>query len=495
MRSEAGFLAIDLGAESGRALAGRFDGARVLLDEVHRFANEPVRLPGGLHWDILRIHHEVKRGIAKAAAGGQPLSSLGIDAWGVDYGLLDRGGALLGDPYHYRDARTDGVPERAFARVPWERIYRTTGIQLMPINTLYQLVAAERSAALVGADILLTIPDLLGYWLSGEKRCEYTIASTTQLLDVQTRDWAWELIERLDIPAQIFAPLVDPGSRLGGLLPVVAEETGLSEGFPVIAVASHDTASAVVAVPAEDEDFAYISSGTWSLVGVETREPVASDEAMAHNFTNEGGFGGTVRLLKNVMGLWLLQECRRTWARTVRDLSYEDIGRLAEDALEGGPLVDPDHPEFLAPGDMPARIRRYCAATGQEPPEEMGALARCVLESLALKYRWALERARALSGKRVHVLHVVGGGARNDLLCRFTAGACGLPVLAGPAEATALGNVLVQMHALGHVGGLSEMRALARASSDVREYTPEGDWDERWERFQRIRERAEATRV
>jgi rhamnulokinase len=327
----------------------------VHLDEVHRFPNEPVRLPGGLHWDILRIHHEVTRGIARAAAGGQPLSSLGIDAWGVDYGLLDRDGALLGDPYHYRDARTNGVPERAFARVPWERIFRTTGIQLMPINTLYQLVAAERSAALKGAETLLTIPDLLGYWLSGEKRCEHTIASTTQLLDLRTRDWAWELIERLDIPPQVFAPLIQPGTCLGGLLPAVAEETGLPPRFPVVAVASHDTASAVVAVPAENEDFAYISSGTWSLVGVETREPVVSDEAMAHNFTNEGGFGGTIRLLKNVMGLWLLQECRRTWVRTVRDLSYEDIGRSLRQA-----------------GARPARRRRRRAQRAALPVHGRG---------------------------------------------------------------------------------------------------------------------------
>ncbi|MDQ3328559.1 MAG: rhamnulokinase, partial [Chloroflexota bacterium] len=413
-------------------------------------------------------------------------------SWAVDFGLLDRTGALVSNPYHYRDPRTDGMLERAFSRVPKDAIYETTGIQFMPINTLYQLLAMEGSPALESANTLLLIPDLLNYWLTGERAAEYTNATTTQLLDLRTRDWARSMMGRLRISADLFPPTVQPGTHLGAVLPAIADDAGLPT-LTVTTVASHDTASAVVAVPAGDPDFAYISSGTWSLVGIETAQPVVSAQAMAANLTNEGGFGGTIRLLKNVMGLWLLQECRRTWARQGDDLPYEEIARLAEAAPPFGALVDPDHPSFLAPGDMPARIRAYCAETHQKPPEAPGAMARCVLESLALKYRLVLENLQAIAGHRVKVLHVVGGGVRNELLCRFTAGATGLPLLAGPAEATALGNVLVQAHAAGRVGGLGEMRALVRASATLQEYTPEGDWSEPWERFQNLVDHAPNT--
>lgn len=480
------FLAIDLGAESGRAVLGRWEQGRVALQEIHRFRNEPVHLPSGLHWDILGIFQEVKHGIALAARGAPDLASIGTDAWGVDYALLDASGALLGVPHHYRDTRTDNMPDRAFARVSRREIYATTGIQFMQINTLYQLLSMEGSPQLGAADTLLTIPDLLNYWLTGERRAEYTIASTTQLLDARSGDWAHEMLGRVELPTALFPPIIQPGTVLGELRPEVATEVRLA-GAHVTATASHDTASAVVAVPsAESEEVAYISSGTWSLVGVEVEEPVLTPEALESNFTNEGGFGGRIRLLKNVMGLWILQECRAAWAREGCELGYEEISRLAAETPPGGPLVDPDDPRFLPPGDMPARIRQYCRETGQPEPTEPGEVARCVLESLALKYRWVLERLRGLTGKQFSTIHVVGGGARNDLLCRFTAGAVGLPVLAGPAEATALGNILVQAYAHGVVGSLAEIRAVSRASSEVRRYEPEGVWDAAWRRFETI---------
>jgi rhamnulokinase len=491
---ETAFLAVDLGAESGRAVLGRFDGEQITLEEVHRFPNVPVRLPDGLHWNVLRIAREVKDGIAKATRNGGRIESLGVDAWGVDFALLDRDGCLISNPYHYRDPRTEGMDERAFDRMPKEEIYETTGIQFMPINTLYQLLAMEGSPLLQAAQTLLLIPDLISYWLTGEKACEFTAASTTQLCDARSGGWARDLLEKMRFPGHIFGEIVPPGTRLGPLLPEVAEEIGAKEGLRVTAVASHDTASAVVAVPAESENFAYISSGTWSLVGVELPNPAIAPEGMHANFTNEGGFGGTTRFLKNVMGLWLLQECRRTWAREGREYSYEELTRLAQAVPDAGPLLDPDHPAFLPPGDMPGRIRRFCRETHQSPPEEPGEVVRCVLESLALKYRWVLERAEEITGRRAEVVHVVGGGVRNTLLCQLTADATRRPVRAGPVEATALGNLMVQAYARGYLGSLEEIRAAVRGSSvKVHEYRPTGsadEWDEAYERLRRVMEAA-----
>jgi rhamnulokinase len=487
---ETAFLAVDLGAESGRAVLGRFNGERITLEEVHRFPNMPVRLPDGLHWDVLRIAREVKDGIAKATRNGGRIESLGVDAWGVDFALLDRDGCLISNPYHYRDPRTEGMDERAFDRMPKEEIYETTGIQFMPINTLYQLLAMEGSPLLQAAQTLLLIPDLISYWLTGEKACEFTAASTTQLCDARSGGWARDLLEKMRFPGHIFGEIVPPGTRLGPLLPEVAEEIGAKEGLRVTAVASHDTASAVVAVPAESENFAYISSGTWSLVGVELPNPAIAPEGMHANFTNEGGFGGTTRFLKNVMGLWLLQECRRTWAREGREYSYEELTRLAQAVPDAGPLLDPDHPAFLPPGDMPGRIRRFCRETHQSPPEEPGEVVRCVLESLALKYRWVLERAEEITGRRAEVVHVVGGGVRNTLLCQLTADVTRRPVRAGPVEATALGNLMVQAYARGYLGSLEEIRAAVRGSSvEVHDYRPTGsadEWDEAYERLRRV---------
>ena len=494
MSATADFLAVDLGAESGRALLGSFDGGRIDLREVHRFPNAPVRVTDGLHWDVLGIWREVKEGLAKAGRESGRLESVGVDAWGVDLALLERDGALVSNPYHYRDPRTEGMMEKAAERVPEAEIYRTTGIQFMPINTLYQLLAMENSSLLAAAETLLMMPDLIGYWLTGERACEYTDATTTQLYDADAGDWAWDLMRKMGVPERLFPGIVAPGTRLGPLLAEVARETEVQEGLPVTAVASHDTASAVVAVPAEGENFAYISSGTWSLVGVELPQPAVAPEGMRANFTHEGGFGGTTRFLKNVMGLWLLQECRRTWAREGHEYSYEDLIRLAEAVPAGGSLVDPDHSAFLPPGDMPGRIRRFCRETHQSPPEEPGEVVRCVLESLALKYRWVLERAEEITGRRAEVVHVVGGGVRNTLLNQLTADATRRPVRAGPVEATALGNLMVQAYARGYLGSLEEIRAAVRGSSvEVRDYRPTGSadgWDEAYERLRRVMEAA-----
>jgi rhamnulokinase len=488
----AGYLAVDLGAESGRVVLGRFDGGQVSLEEVHRFPNMPVRLPDGLHWDVLRIISEIKGGLAKAGRG-EKIEGVGVDSWGVDFGLLDREGSLVSNPYHHRDTRTEGMMEEAFRLVAKEEIYNTTGIQFLPINTLYQILAMRGSPLLEAAETMLLIPDLINYWLTGEKACEYTNATTTQLLDLEESGWSRDIFEGMDLPSRILTPVVPPATELGPLLPEVAEEVG--GGPPAIAVASHDTASAVVAVPAEGEDFAYISSGTWSLVGIETPGPVITREAMEANFTNEGGFGGRTRLLKNVMGLWILQECRRQWAREGHEYSYEELARLAEDAPSAGPLVDPDHPAFLAPGDMAWRIRSFCEETGQRPPEEPAAVARCVFESLALKYRHAIEQAQSLTGGAIGKVNVVGGGSQNALLCQLTADASRLPVVAGPVEATATGNVMVQAFAQGRVGSLEEIRDVVRDSFEASAYEPGGDpeeWSGLRERFSRLIEEAHA---
>ncbi|URM94265.1 rhamnulokinase [Actinomadura madurae] len=465
--SEATFAAVDLGASSGRVMAGRVGPGTLTLDEVRRFANRPVRVNGTLHWDVLGLYGNVLDGLRAAPPG---LVSAGIDSWAVDYGLLDADGDLLGNPVHYRDGRTAGVMERIRAELGDDLLYQASGLQFLPFNTIYQLAADDLAAA----STLLLIPDLLAYWLTGEIGAERTNASTTGLLDVRDGTWSRELLARLDLPAAILPPLRDPGSVIGALRPDVAAETGHS-ALPVTAVGSHDTASAVVAVPATTERFAYISCGTWSLVGVELDAPVLTEASRKANFTNEGGVDGTVRYLRNVMGLWLLQESLRTWGGP--DLP----ALLAEAADVPGlrSLVDPDDPEFLPPGDMPARIAAHCRRRGFPEPSTRAETVRCILDSLALAHRAALRQASRLSGRDVDVVHLVGGGSRNDLLCRLTADAGGLPVVAGPVEATALGNVLIQARAHGAAGGLAECRALVAATQDVRRYTPSGD-EARW---------------
>ncbi len=485
MSARAEFLAVDLGAESGRALLCSYDGRAVSLREVHRFPNVPVHVSDGLHWDVLRLFSEIKEALGKASSEPGALESLGLDTWAVDFALLDRDGTMLCNPYHHRDTRVEGAAEKVEERLTWEEMYRSTGIQFLPFNTVYQLVAMEESPLLDAADEMLMIPDLFGYWLTGEKVCEYTVATTTSLYGLEEGGWARGLIHTLGLPDHIFPEIVSPGSQLGILSPEIAGEVGLP-GLRLTSVASHDTASAVVAVPVEEERFAYISSGTWSLVGLETGGPVVNEEARLSNFTNEGGFGGTNRFLKNVMGLWILQECRRHWAREGREYSYEKLTRMAESAEPSRSFIDPDHPSFLTPGDMPARLYDFLASTGQPPVEKPGEVVRCVLESLALKYRWVLDKAESAAGMGVDVIHVVGGGSRNELLCRLTAEATGKPVLAGPAEATALGNALVQAYGMGHLGSLGEMREVLCNSVEVREYQPDhrrGRWEEAYARL------------
>jgi rhamnulokinase len=479
--------AIDLGAESGRVFLGTFDGERLSVEEIHRFPNVPVRVQGTLYWDILRLFEGVREGLLRAArVSGGRIASVGVDTWGVDFALLDRQGRLIGNPVHYRDRRTEGMMERVFQRIPREEIYRRTGIQFMPINTLYQLFAmvAREDPWLEIAHTFLTIPDLFHYWLSGVKACEFTNATTTQCYDPLAGDWAWDLLGRLGIPTHLFPEILPPGTILGPLQPELAQELGLPE-TQVVAPASHDTGSAVAAVPFQHPDAAYISSGTWSLVGVEVRAPVIREEALADNFTNEGGVGGTFRLLKNVMGLWLLQECRRTWAAQGQQWDYEALVRLAEAAPPLRSLIDPDDPRFLPPGEMPARIQAFCQETGQPIPEEPAEIVRCILESLALKYRWVIERLEALLARPIPLIHVVGGGSRNALLCQWTADAAGRPVLAGPAEATALGNLIVQAMALGHLSNLEEARAVIRRSFAPLLYEPRASstWEEAYQRF------------
>jgi rhamnulokinase len=466
-------VAVDLGAASGRVMVGAAGPGRLELQEVHRFSNDPVSLPDGLHWDVLRLHHEILEGLRRAGRAERELRSIGIDSWGVDYGLVDEGGRLLGNPHHYRDLRTVPAVEAVHARVAPDRLYARNGLQVMPFNTIYQLAASRGTAELDAAATMLLTPDLIGYWLTGAIGAEETMASTTGLLDARERTWALDLMAALDLPAAILPPLARPGEVIGGLRDDVAAETGLSPGVDLTLVGSHDTASAVVAVPAEGSDFAYISSGTWSLVGVELEAPVVTEESRIAQFTNERGIDDRVRYLRNVMGLWLLQETLRAWERAG---TPEDLGALLVAAGElpaGGPLIEPNDTVFLPPGDMPARIAEACRRTDRPVPGSRPAMVRCILDSLANAYARAIDDARRLSGRHVRVVHVVGGGSQNTLLCQLTADACGLPIVAGPVEATALGNVLVQARAHGGLtGDLETMRALVRATQSLRRFEP-----------------------
>ena len=473
------YLAVDLGAESGRAIIGRFDGERLALSEVHRFANTPVQLTDGLSWDVLALYRETVTSIRSGLAAG-PLDSVGIDGWAVDYGLLDRHGTLLGTPLHYRNPRFEPMVAELAQHVGAAELYRRTGIQSLSINTTCQLLAQAGSPALAAADRLLLIPDLLRFWLTGEATAEVSNASTTQLLSAHDIEWDGSVVTAVGIDPAILPPLILPGAMSGSTSGSAAAEPGTS--IPVVAVASHDTASAVAAIPATTDTFGYISSGTWSLVGIERREPTLNDAAHAANLTNERGVDGTFRLLKNVMGLWLLQECRRAWQREGQDLSYDTLRELARAAPPFGPLIDPDAPRLLPPGDMPARIRRLCQETGQTPPTTPGELTRCILESLACAYRAAFDAIRSASGQSVTEIHVVGGGSRNDLLCQLTADATRLPVLAGPVEATAIGNLLVQAMAAGRIGSLRQLRAVVGRSTTIQRYEPLSDPSqrERW---------------
>lgn len=465
------FAAADLGATSGRVVVGRVGPDNLDLTEVHRFANTPVQLPTGLHWDILGLYQGVLDGLREAARTAS-ITSIGIDSWAVDYGLLDSSGVLLGNPYHYRDPRSGAAVPRVWERISAAALYRTTGLQHLDFNTIYQLTAAAGTPQLTAARTLLLIPDLLTHWLTGSVGAEITNASTTGLYDIGALTWSKEILGSLALDPGLLPALRHPGQHVGTLLPGAAAHTGLPEETPVVAVASHDTASAVAAVPATGSDFAYISCGTWSLVGLELDRPVLTDASRTANFTNELGIDGTIRYLRNVMGLWLLSESQRTWQARGLPAQLPVLLAQAAEAEPFAAVVDPDAPEFLAPGDIPSRLATYCERTGQTLPTSQGAVVRCILESLALAHRHAIRQAAELTGKEVNVIHLVGGGSRNDLLCQLTSDATGLPVLAGPTEATALGNVLIQARAHGLVEDRADMRRLVARTQHVRGYTP-----------------------
>ncbi|HVP90751.1 MAG TPA: rhamnulokinase family protein [Terriglobales bacterium] len=479
-------LAFDLGAESGRAVFGRLEGGRLDVREVHRFPNVPLKLFGHIHWNVYALLDEMKKAM-KACAEERP-ASLGIDTWGVDFGLVARDGTILGLPYCYRDSRNEGAMEAYLKLVPREALYEATGIQFMPFNTLFQVYAMvrERSPLLDAASDLLFMPDLFNYLLTGKKASEFTMATTSQMLDPRTRSWQTGLFQAMGFSRRILQQVLEPGTVLGPLLPAVAAETGLG-AVPVVATASHDTGAAVAAAPAVGGDWAYISSGTWSLVGVEERSPVITRDALERNFTNEGGVAGTTRFLKNVTGLWLVQQCRKAWPEA-REAGYEELVRGAGEAPPFQALVDPDDPGFLRPPDMPEAIRAYCRRTGQAPPATEASLVRSILESLALKYRLVIDQIDQVVGHPVGRIHVIGGGSRNRLLCQFTADATGRPVVAGPAEATAVGNVLVQAMALGLIGSLAELRAVVRESFSPASYEPRQDmaWRAAYDRFRAL---------
>ena len=489
------YLAIRLAAASGRHVAGLFDGSKLRLEEIHRFANGPVAAGGHLYWDLLAQWDHVQRGLRAAATQlpGQ-IASVGVDTWGVDFGLLGPGGELLSNPVHYRDARTDGLLERAFEVVPRHEIFEQTGLQFMQFNTLFQLWAMRlaNSALLDAAERLLMMPDLFHWLLTGETSNEATNATTTQFYDPRRGDWARDLLRRFDLPDRIVGPITPPGTTLGPLRAQVAQATGLAD-VKVVLPGTHDTASAVAAVPAdsppsEQPNWCFISSGTWSLMGAEVPQPVINETCLALNFTNEGGVGGTTRLLKNIAGLWLVQECRRVWNEAGGDHTWDDLTRLADAAKPLVSLVDPDDSSFLTPADMPQAIRDYCRRTGQPVPDDKGAIIRCAQQSLALRYRLVFGWLEQLVGQRIETIHVVGGGSQNGPLCQATADACNRTVLAGPVEATAIGNLMVQAIAAGDIASISEARRVIRESFALVRYEPQNAdvWDEAFQRFRKL---------
>ena len=484
--AEQKMLAIDLGASSGRGIVGSFNGQKLSLKENHRFSNDPVILGGRMYWDILRIFHEIKQSIAKTVLDGDAIRSIGIDTWGVDYALLDEGGKMLSNPYHYRDARTEGIVSYVGRFFAPSELYATTGIQTMNFNTIFQLIADLRDdpKMVEHAQRMLNVPDLLNYFLTGNMANEYTILSTGALLDAEKRDYAKDIIAKAGIPQRLFGDIVAPGTSMGKLLAQVQSEVGKTDA-EVLTVASHDTASAVIAVPTQEKEFLFISSGTWSLMGTELDAPKINAETEKYNFTNEGGVNNTIRFLKNIMGLWLIQESRRQWKREGKEYSFAELESLAKAAKPFRCFIDPDHPSFVSPGDLPARVREFCQKTGQYVPETVGEIVRCIYESLAMKYRYTAENISKLTGISPRVIHVVGGGTKDGFLSQMTADACGIPVCAGPEEATAIGNLLVQLMAAGEAKNLSDARAIVAASFACKHYMPQNTaaWDAAYETF------------
>lgn len=488
MTEEKRVLAFDFGASSGRAVIGRFDGRSIHMEEVHRFANDPVMIRGTMYWDILRLFHEIKQGMIKAHLAGS-FTSVGIDTWGVDFGLLDEQGYLLENPVHYRDARTSGMVEEALHCISREELYHLTGNQIMPINTLFQLLSLkqQRPEMLARARTLLFMPDLMNYFLSGVRKAEYSIATTSQMLDAREKSWSRRVLEALGLPVDILPELVPTATRIGKLDAALCEELGL-ETASVVAVAGHDTQSAMAAVPTEQENFLFLSCGTWSLLGTELSEPVINEASAQANITNEGGYGGKASFLKNIIGLWLIQECRRQWQREGREYSFGELEQLAKAAEPFRSFIHPDAPEFVPSGNMPERIRAYCRRTGQPVPDSIGAVVRCIDESLAMRYRQAALELEACLGRAYPCLHMIGGGIQSQLLCQMTADACARPVLAGPVEATVLGNITLQLLSTGAIGSLREARQIIKASEGIRTYQPEQAerWQAEYQRWEEI---------
>ena len=481
-------LAIDLGASSGRGIIGNFDGEKITLDEIHRFSNDPVMMPGGFFWDTPRLLFEIKAAILAASLSGG-VDTIGIDTWGVDYGYLDKSGNLLSLPYHYRDARNDTNQDYVFTNIiPRSELYGITGIQSMNFNTIYQIAAdfRDRPWIVENAQCLLHMPDLLGYMLTGVKASEYTIVSTGAVLDAAKRDYDSALLAKFGVPEKILCDIVQPGYDMGALLPAIDEETG-NTGAHVVKIASHDTASAVLAVPAENEDFLYISSGTWSLMGIESKEPVMNEAAAKYDMTNEGGVFGTIRVLKNIMGLWLVQESRRQWKREGKNYTFDELSAQANAAEPFRSLINPDDAAFAPAGNLPERIREYCRKTSQPVPETAGEIVRCIFESLALKYRRTAEQLEEVSGRKYNTINIVGGGTKEEMLSQFTADASHKTVCTGPVEATALGNIAMQAIASGEISDMWEARRIIRNSTEIKEYKPDTEnaaaWDKAYERF------------
>jgi len=487
------FLAYDLGAESGRAVVGSLKEDALTLEEIHRFSNSPVKVFDSLYWDILGMFQEIRKGLgAYTEKYGTKLDGIGFDTWGVDFALIGRGDTILGAPYHYRDKRTDGMMEQAFQRVSRERIFQITGIQFMKLNTIYQLLAMSLadSPVLEAAETLLMMPDLFNFMFTGQKVSEFTIATTSQLYDPIKKGWSKELIDGLGLPYSIFPEIIQPGTEVGSLIPSLCDEFGLGD-LSVIAPACHDTGCAVAAVPSKGNDWAYISSGTWSLMGVEIKEPIITEQTLEYNFTNEGGVCNTFRFLKNIMGLWLVQECRRTWESEGESFSYSDMVKMGEEAKPLVSIIEPNYEPFLSPGDMPERIKELCRSTRQPVPESKGAIIRCTLESLALKYRWVLEKLEEILGRTLNVIHIVGGGCQNSLLCQLAADATQRKVVAGPVEATAIGNIVMQALANDHLASLEQAREMVHKSFNVITYEPgtRSGWDEAYGRYLEIMEK------
>lgn len=478
-------LAFDFGASSGRAILGTFDGQTIALEEIHRFSNDPVLVGGTFYWDVLRLFHEIKQGILKAKQAGG-FDAVGIDTWGVDFGLLDKDGRLLENPVHYRDARNVGMIEKAAERISKDKMYDITGIQFMEFNTVFQLLSLKlnRPELLERAKTLLFMPDLLGYFLTGKKAGEYSIATTSQLVDIRTREWSKEMAEALDLPLDILPPITASGSVLGPLSDELCKELGVKP-VNVISVCGHDTQSAVTAVPSEAKDFAFISCGTWSLFGTELEQPIVNETSKEFNVTNEGGYGYSTAFLKNICGLWLIQESRRQWKREGSDYSYAELEKLAVASRPFQCFIDPDAPDFVAPGDMPGRIREFCRRTGQYVPQTVGEVVRCIYESLALKYRHVFNGLKNCTGKDYAHINVVGGGTKDGLLCGMTASACNVRVCAGPIEATVLGNIAVQLLSLGELKDIAEARRVIARGENLKVFDPASpeDWDAAYQTY------------